>query len=65
MDAPELSTERRTITQVYERYWNVRYDINSGILKYRYVLFRQIWFGISTPFKIAFTFYFIAGESEC
>ena len=41
----------------------IRYQY-SVILKYRYVLFRQIWFGIGTPFKIAFTFYFIAGESE-
>ena len=42
---------------------SIRYQY-SVILKYRYVLFRQIWFGIGTPFKIAFTFYFIAGESE-
>ena len=32
----KLSTERRTITKVYKRYWNVRYDINSVILKYRH-----------------------------
>ena len=31
-----MSTERRTITKVYERYWNVRSDINSVILKYRH-----------------------------
>ena len=43
---------------------SIRYQY-SVILKYRYVLFGQIWFGIGTPFKIAFTFYFIAGESEC
>ena len=31
-----MSTERQTITKAYERYWNVRYDINSVILKYRH-----------------------------
>ena len=42
---------------------SIRYQY-SVILEYRCVLFRQIWFGVGTPFKIAFTFYSIAGESE-